>query len=129
MSAATEALDAMIASISSLETLVPESLPALSEACQRSVERTIADGTTAYKKPWQPTADGRKPLRNASKALKVATVGTTVWINITGVEARHHLGAVKGKVKRPIIPERGLPGVLAKELRAILEANFQERLL
>ncbi len=126
MSAATEALDAMIASTSSLGSLVNDAMPALAKAVKQSVERTIAAGTTSYNEPWAPKQDGSRPLVNAAGALTVVPNGRTIYVQLTGAEARHHLGRVKGKRKRGIIPERGLPSAMANDMRAVLQRAFEE---
>jgi hypothetical protein len=125
VSAAAEALDAMIASCRKMETLVADSMPALTAAVRAETERTIAAGTSAYGEQWQPTQQGERPLKHAAKAVTVLSVNRTIFITIVGPEARHHLGRVKGKRKRGIIPERGLPSTMANALRAELERAFQ----
>jgi hypothetical protein len=127
VSAATEALDAMIASTLSLGSLIDDAMPALSKAVQQNIERTIAAGTSAYGEPWAAKQDGSRPLVNAVSALTVVPNGRTIYVQVTGPEARHHLGRVKGKRKRGIIPERGLPSAMANDMRAVLERAFEER--
>lgn len=126
MSAASEALDAMIASVRRMEALVADSMPALTAAVRAEAERTIAAGTTAYGQKWQDTKRGERPLRNAAKALSVMSVNKTIYITLHGPEARHHLGRVKGGLKRAIIPERGLPSAMANAIRTTLEKAFND---
>lgn len=127
MSAATQALDAMIASTLALGTMVEDSMPALAKAAEQSIKRTIAAGTTAYGAPWEPKQDGSRPLVNAADALVVTHANRTIFCQLKGAEARHHLGMVKGKRKRAILPVRGLPSAMANDLRAVLERAFVER--
>lgn len=127
MSAATEALDAMIAATSGLTTLVDDAMPALAKSVRARIEETIAAGTTSYGEPWAPKQDGGQPLVNAASAVAVAAVGRTIYVRVMGVEARHHIGSVKGKRKRAIIPERGLPSAMANNMRAVLQRAFEER--
>lgn len=126
MSAATEALQSMIDSVNKLETLVADSMPALSKAVRTEVERTIAAGTTAYGEQWEATKKGERPLRKAAAAVVVMSVNKTLYITLSGPEARHHLGRVKGGRKRGIIPERGLPSTMADSMRAVLQRAFDE---
>lgn len=126
MSAATDALGNMIASLRSMETLVADAMPAITKAVRADQERTIRAGTTAYGQQWQPTKTGERPLRNATKALTVMSVNKTVYITLDGPEARHHKGRVKGGRKRAIIPERGLPSAMADSIRAVLQRAFNE---
>lgn len=126
MSAATEALQSIIDSLGKMETLVADSMPALSAAVRAEVERTITAGTTAYGEQWQATKKGERPLRKAAAAVTVTPVNKTIYITLSGPEARHHLGRVKGKIKRGIIPERGLPSAMANSMRAVLERAFSD---
>lgn len=101
-------------------------MPALTKAVRQSIERTIANGTTSYGEPWAPKQDGSRPLVNAASALTVVPNGRTIFVQIVGVEARHHIGNVKGKRKRGIIPERGIPSAMANDMRAVLQRAFEE---
>jgi hypothetical protein len=101
-------------------------MPALSAAVRTEIERTVAAGTTAYGKPWEATKTGERPLKHAAKAVVVTSVNKTIYITLSGPEARHHLGRVKGKRKRSIIPERGLPSTMADSMRAVLERAFSD---
>lgn len=126
MSAASEALDAMIAACTKLKTLVPDAMPELVATVRAEVDRTIAAGESAYGEQWQLTQEGQRPLRNAAQAVTVIAVNKTIYVTVTGVEARHHLGRVKGKRKRGIIPERGIPSAMADSMRAVLERAFRD---
>lgn len=126
MSAATDALGAMIASVRSMETLVADAMPAITKAVRADQERTINAGTTAYGQKWEATKTGEQPLQNATKALTVMSVNKTIYITLDGPEARHHKGRVKGGRKRAIIPERGLPSAMADSIRAALQRAFDE---
>jgi hypothetical protein len=127
VSAATDALDAMIASTRGLSSMVDDCMPALTRVVRQNIERTIAAGTTSYGEAWEPKQDGSRPLVNAANALTVVPNGRTIYVQLTGAEARHHLGRVKGKRKRGIIPERGLPSSMANDMRAVLQRAFEER--
>lgn len=119
-------LAAMIASLGNLQTLVADSMPALAKACRSELQRTITAGTDADGKPWAPTQDGQKPLQNASAAVSVMPVNKTIYITLTGVEARHHRGRVKGGRKRAIIPEQRIPDAMADAMRAVLQRGFSD---
>jgi hypothetical protein len=126
VSDATAALDAMIASVRKMETLVADSMPALTAAVRGEVERTIAGGTDAYGQKWEPTKKGERPLQHAAAAVTVMSVNRTIFVQVSGVEARHHLGHVKGGRKRAIIPDRGeLPDTMANSLRSVIEQAFK----
>ena len=77
-------------------------------------------------KAWPLTADGRKALRNAAAALTVSSSGPTLIATLTGVEAKHNYGKVKGKIKRQILPTRGTIGGVAKILQAVAVQKWRE---
>lgn len=124
-------LDSLIASLSTLPGVVESELaPKVAAAVYKDLKQTIAEGETAYGQAWKPKQDGTQPLRNAAKAVSVETRGATVIMWVRGVEARHHLGAVKGKVKRPILPDvKGLlPNKMYKDIASIASEALAEHL-
>lgn len=126
--AAFAALDAMIATVNAIPGLGKRAAVGVALAVKGELERTIAAGTTPYGEAWEPTAKGKTPLRNAAKSLAVYPSGAAVMIKIIGVEARHHLGAVRGKRKRQIIPSTrsgGIPPAMADVIRKVLVEHFE----
>jgi hypothetical protein len=81
------------------------------------------DGT-----PWQKTKAGEQPLQNAAKALTVVAVGNTVVATLRGPEALHHLGAVKGHIRRQILPTRAIPDSAVKALENAYYEWCQQKL-
>ena len=75
---------------------------------------------------WQPGAQGQPVLTGAAKALTVTSAGPTLTATLTGPEARHNSGAVKGKVKRQILPSRNSLGGVAKILQKIAAKKVAE---
>lgn len=124
--AAMSELDAMIAKISALPDLAVMAAPRIAEVMRRDIEGTIDRAMSSEGEPWKPTAEGQKPLQHAAKALRVAAIGPVIYARLTGVEARHHLGRVRGGVKRSIIPTQGLPPRMAAEVQVVLEQTFSE---
>lgn len=95
---------------------------------QKALERSIAAGTTPEGEPWHPRADGSRPLVNAAQALHVVAYQGTVFVRLTGPEARHHKGAVKGGKRRPILPaSKEVPKSMAAPIAAALNAQFERR--
>ena len=126
MSAAENALQAMIASMERLGSLVDDAMSDVTQAVLAEQRRTMAQGMSAYAEPWKLTQEGKRPLQHADKALKVMSVNRTVYITLLGPEARHHLGHARGKIKRGIIPERGLPSAMADSIRNVLQQHFDD---
>jgi hypothetical protein len=76
-------------------------------------------------KAWQPSANGAPVLLNAGKSLKVGSTGPTLWARLYGVEARHHLGAVKGGVRRRILPRRDSMKGVSKILQQVARQKWE----
>lgn len=126
MSAATDALQSMIDSANRVSSLVDDAMSDVTQAVLTEQRRTMAEGMSAYAEPWKPTLKGKAPLQHADKALRVMSVNRTIYVTLHGPEARHHLGRVRGKVKRGIIPERGLPSAMADSIRNVLQQHFDD---
>jgi hypothetical protein len=119
-------LDAMIATINKLPELGQRAAGDVALAVEAELHRTIAAGTTPDGKPWQLTKDGARPLTGAAKALAVVPVGTTIYVRLTGPEARHHLGRGRGGVVRQVIPTKQIPAAMASAIRAEVTRHFNE---
>lgn len=120
-----EELDAMIEQMRGLKDLAAAAAPGIAEAMQREAERTIAAGTTAYGEAWKLTKDeGKVPLRNAVQALKVASIGTRIYMRLIGPEARHHLGWGRGGVPRNVLPIDKIPAPMAAAITVVLKQRF-----
>lgn len=118
-------LDAMIARLRKLPNLAREVAPACERVVDAELRRTVVAGTDPYGKPWAPKKQGGgKPLENASAAVHVAAVGTQIFVRVTGINARHHLGRIKGKVAREIIPTKDIPPLMAAGMRAEISKAF-----
>jgi hypothetical protein len=102
------ALDALIERVRTLPKVVDEALPDLAEIWGDRMRATIAAGTSPTGEAWKPTARGERALKDAADALHIAVYKGKIFVRLTGVEARHHRGAVRGRVTRQIIP-RELP--------------------
>ncbi len=124
---AFSALQGAIDGLAALGALPSDVAAAAVEPLRKLLTANIEEGVAPNGKPWPLTADGKKALRNAAKALTVKSSGATIIATLTGVEARHNFGNVKGKVKRQILPTRNSIGGVAKILQQISAAKFAER--
>lgn len=86
---------------------------------------TIAAGTTPSGEAWAQKEDGGKALRNAQKAVKVRAAGSSVIVELTGVEVFHHYGA-GGKPVRGVIPKE-MDEKLGDAIRRGVVKPFMER--
>jgi hypothetical protein len=109
-----------------LPGLVDRVVPGAARAVDQEIRKQIKSGVGPDGKPWKLTEDGRVPLRNAGAALTTATNGKVVVASLEGVESRHHLGAVRGGVKRQILPTQGkLPEPMSKAIAEVCDREFE----
>ena len=120
-------LDAMIARLRALGSLTELAAPDVAEAIHAELQRTITAGTSPEGVPWQPTRDGRTPMRNALAAVRCAAVGTTIYVRLVGPEARHHKGRARGRIVRPVLPTTSkIPAAMAEAIRTALTWHFDD---
>lgn len=118
-------LDAMIARLRDLPKLARTVAPDCARVVESEIKRTIAAGTDPYGLPWAPKKQGGgKPLAGAAAVLGVAAVGSSIFVRLHGVEARHHMGRVRGRVTREIIPTRDIPPAMAAGMRRVISDAF-----
>jgi hypothetical protein len=89
---------------------------------------TVDAKQTPTGEPWAPRKVGTAPvLDGAGAAIKSGYIGRTVLFRLLGVEARHHRGRIKGKVKRQIIPTGStVPPTMAAAMAAVITRRFIE---
>lgn len=124
-SAGHESLRGMIARLRQLRQLPEQAAPKVAVALEGEIKKTIAKGTAPDGTPWPATKDGRQPLTSAGKALTVTAQGSVVVARLDGHIARHHLGAVRGKVKRQILPSAKLPAQVSKAITTVVTGEFR----
>lgn len=117
-------LDKQITRLNELGNLRTRSTPMVAEAAKQETKKTIEQAVSPSGLAWRKTKDGRTPLRNAAKNLSVKVIGSVVLMTLTGPEARHHLGAVKGKIQRRIIPTGELPAPFVKAIKRVVTGEF-----
>lgn len=110
--------------IGNLGTMVESARPKLVRALEKVIADQVARGEDPTGKAWQKTKQGAQPLTRAARAVDVRASGNVITASISGHHARHHLGAVKGKIKRRILPSKKLPNPYAKAVRRVLVAEF-----
>lgn len=102
------AIDALIQRIRDVPAAVLEdAAPDVAIAVRNEVARTMSQQQTPTGEPWAPRkADGAPALTGAVNALTAFAAGRVAYVRVSGVEARHHRGWVKGKVKRQMLPDK-----------------------
>ena len=123
-------LSRMVASIVSLEGSFERVGADIAERMQEHVARTSKAGQNAYGVPLQPRKDSGKPtMTKATRNIDTTAVGNRIYQVVKGVEARHHLGAAKGKVKRPTIFNRtdSLPSEVSNAIKSLLSKDLAKQ--
>lgn len=106
MSGTVVELNRMIAALEALKHTPEQLVNIVREELDAHLRSTIAAQTTAYGDPWKPSKYGQPLLVNAAAALRYTVTGTKLRVTLTGIEAKHHFGAVRGGRARRIIPNR-----------------------
>lgn len=125
------ALDAMLAMTRALpRALTDDALPEIADALRADLAATIAAGTTPHGTQWAPRKDtGARAMPNVADAVSVTVDGGSVLVRVTGAEALHHRGAVKGGRKRQVIYQRAnLPARVMTKVSEILDRQFAEHM-
>lgn len=125
MSSGHEVLHDMKRRLRELGDIAEDVAPEVAEAVHDELTKQIRRGVGPDGRAWKLTRDGRQALRNADKALDVRAVGSVILTRLGGPEARHHLGAVRGKVRRPILPTRRIPNPMTRAIRRVVERKFE----
>ncbi len=120
------ALEAHIARLRQLPGLVQRAAPEIARAVELELRLQIGAGVDPSGKALVRTAEGKQPLRGAAAALEVHVVGTVVVCSLTGVEARHHLGWVKGGIRRQILPTGRIPDPMTRAIRKVCVKHFEQ---
>ena len=89
---------------------------------------TTTAATDADGRKWAPRkADGGRPLVGALNAVSSYVTDKTAGVKVSGINARHHRGWIRGGVKRGIIPTRSsLPQQLNLRIIKRLSDRFVE---
>lgn len=92
---------------------------------RREIETSIAAGEGPDGTKWAPTKEGKPALRNAAKALRVVASGSRIVASLSGPEAKHDIGAVKGGKQRKILPTGKNNGQLIRALQALADRELR----
>ncbi len=95
----------------------------VARAVEADSRKQSARGVGPDGKPWPLTKTGQRPLQDV--AAVVRAVGTTVVMRLKGHRARHHLGAVRGKIKREILPNKRIPEQMTRAIDKVITGEFQ----
>ncbi len=118
------ALRKWIARLRELGKLAANSASDVAKAIKTEQLAQIARGEGPDGRPWKLTQKGERPLANAGRALTVRVVGTVIVLRLMGHHARHHLGAVKGKTRRQILPTGKIPDPVIRAIARVVTGEF-----
>lgn len=121
-------VDDIIAKIRELPNeLTLAAAPEAAEAVFEVLSITIKAGQSPDGKAWAPRKVGTGPvLENALSAVRCFASGPVIYITVKGINARHHRGNVKGKVRRQIIPSRKLTPEIIEAIRNVIYRRFDD---
>lgn len=120
------AIDAQIARLESLGDFVSDAAPEVADELRLELEKQVKAGVTPDGEVWKPRQDdGGKPLQNASAAIVVVPVGTSIFCRLKGPEARHSRGIARGGIVRQVLPTT-LPESWSKKIGMVLRTNFEK---
>lgn len=111
--------------IRELETLGERSLSRVARVVEIEAKRTAAAGLDPEGRPWPRTKRGARALPNADKAIAVRAIGRSIAMRLSGPEARHHLGRVRGGVRRQILPTVRIPPRMDAAIREVVRDEFR----
>ena len=123
---ARHALRGWITRLNELADLPTDVAPDVAEAAKREVVSLASAGKAPDGQPWPKTKDGHRPLQNGAKAMTARAVGSSIVLRLTGHYARHHLGAVRGGVKRQILPSGKIPAPITEAIRKVVSTRFHD---
>jgi hypothetical protein len=133
--AAYAELDAFLDRLRAVEGLTEDAAPDVAKAYKAKVRANVRAQVDPYGHPWKPGDSSAVVLEEADKAVSVRVQGTTIVLELSGVEVRHHVGSARGYrggssnlggFRRPIIPWKSLPGPFKTVTREVLEKRFHE---
>ncbi len=119
-------LQAWIDKVRALGQMPETAAPEIAREVEQELEAQVREGVAPNGTPWQRTKDGRRPLQGAAKAIAVRVLKDVVLVRLTGHHARHHLGAVRGAVRRQIIPTGRIPDPMTRAIQRVVERKFKE---
>lgn len=116
----------MIRSLERTPGVLRETMPKLGGVVKKHLVAANAAGVSPDDVPYQRTAEGHVPLRGGARAIRIKTIGTRIYAQVRGVEARHSSGTARGRIERPMLPLGGIPPEMARDLNSELAKHLRE---
>jgi hypothetical protein len=105
--------------------------PEYAQAAARSVETWLRSNLAAGVDPnttavWEPTKEGKRPLKSAASRPTVTLAGSNVVITLSGYYVFQHF-PTRGRVARRVIPQGRMPPELGNAIRAGMVEPFEAK--
>jgi len=95
-----------------------------------ALEREVLASASRQQAPtgaaWTASKTGERVLRNVASNMRKTISGDVVTLTLSGHYARHHLGAVKGKIQRRILPSRNVPKPISGAIAQAITREFEK---
>jgi len=114
-----------LAALRAIEGLAERAAPAVARELERQILANVAASRDPDGRAWPRTLDGHAPLQGVAKDLRVTARGSRVVATISGVGARHNLGAVKGGRLRQVLPSLRVPGAMAEAIKSAVDDEIK----
>ena len=118
-----------------LVDITEDSAKEISKRFEARTAGNIAAQRDPYGHAWYPSKSGNPVLTNAMAAITFTVNGTTITMEVGGVEAMHQVGSAKGYhggslklggFRRAMIPFSKLPGPFEADIREVLGKKFEQ---
>jgi hypothetical protein len=116
-------LDVMIKRVQDLPKRAQKAAEEATAEIRAHLRSQIASGRGPGGKAWEPTVDGKKPLKNAAEAVKVTFNGKSFVFEVAGFHKYHHEGTATLPA-RPLIPTGSIPKFVVDILQRAIEKNL-----
>lgn len=117
-------LKAWVKRLRSLGTITDKAASDVAKEIERAVIEAAQRELAPDGRAWPKTADGRQALRNLRREISVRVIGGAIVLRLEGRYARHHLGAVRGKARRSMLPTGQIPDAMTNAIRTVVEREF-----
>lgn len=119
-------LDEIIARLRAIPLVVEEALPEVARECEKIIAGNIKAQRGPDGEAWPKSLDGEPVLQGAMKNVTVRAIGRVLLARVVGPEARHHLGIIRGRVQRKLIPSKKIPGPFVEAIKRVVNKHLQK---
>lgn len=114
------ALQKQIKRLNEAEKFIPKVAPRIAAEAAAEIRKNVQNQVGPDGKPWPKSKSGEPVLLEIADRMRVEVRGSVIVMSLEGHYSRHHLGAVKGKVRRPVLPSGGTPDAFVVAISKII---------